>query len=154
MDPITALGAAASILQFVQFAGSLITTGSEIFQSAQGATAENLVIEDVYGKLKTLSEKLSDQQLAATILKDEDKVIAELSAQCKRDCNELLRVVSNLTVDGKKNRLWKSVKASLRSVWDASKIDEMEKRLGRTQGILLLHISTAMKYRSHLIAPF
>ncbi|ORY09085.1 hypothetical protein BCR34DRAFT_603106 [Clohesyomyces aquaticus] len=145
MDPLTAVGLAANVLQFVQFAGSLIATGNEIFHSAQGATADNLILDNIYGKLETLSEKLGNKGRMTTPTTEQERTIAALATQCKEDCSELLGVVRKLRVDGTKNRRWRSVKASLRTVWDGRRMDAMESRLERAQRILSLHIIGATR---------
>jgi hypothetical protein len=57
MDPLTALGLAGNVVQFVQFASSLIQTVVEIRQSSAGCTADVLTLDMVYGQLGDLSNQ-------------------------------------------------------------------------------------------------
>lgn len=47
MDPLTALGLASNIVQFVDFASKLISQSHEIYQSADGALEDNVALEHV-----------------------------------------------------------------------------------------------------------
>jgi hypothetical protein len=41
MDPVTAVGSAASILNFIDFSWNLVQGSYEIYKSVSGTTAEN-----------------------------------------------------------------------------------------------------------------
>ncbi|KAK3935936.1 hypothetical protein QBC46DRAFT_357843 [Diplogelasinospora grovesii] len=79
MDPLTALSVAASVIQFVQFASSLISNTSEICNSANGASADNLHLEDVYGKLESFSITLSAHKLRGKASPDQVLALVQLS---------------------------------------------------------------------------
>ncbi|KAK3933619.1 hypothetical protein QBC46DRAFT_401617 [Diplogelasinospora grovesii] len=120
MDPLTALSVAASVIQFIQFASSLISNTNEIYDSANGASANTLHLEDVYSKLKSLSKtlsvhvglqippghagisgssnKLAEQKLGEKASPDQGLALVQLSADCKADCNELLKALEKLKV--------------------------------------------------------
>ncbi|KAK0707260.1 hypothetical protein B0H67DRAFT_555992 [Lasiosphaeris hirsuta] len=166
MEPLTALSIATAVCQFVQFAGSLISTTSEVFRSAQGASADNLHLDDIYSKLHTLSGTLenhaaivippekevpgrsdrvpSQKKLAAEAARQRAAALVQLSADSKADCAELLGLLQKLTVSGDKHKLWRSVKVGLRTVWDASKITALETRLERTQRAISVHLTVIL----------
>jgi hypothetical protein len=58
MDPLTALGLVGNVVQFVDFALKLISTGAEIAGSAGGATEGTLELEKVCNTLNTFTLKL------------------------------------------------------------------------------------------------
>jgi len=58
MDPLTALGLAANIIQFVDFASKLLSTGQELYQS--GASAPNLELSLVADDVLLLCTKLKN----------------------------------------------------------------------------------------------
>lgn len=58
MDPLTAFGLAANILQLVDFGSRLLSTGREISQT--GSTLENAEIEQVVLAFQKLNEDLQE----------------------------------------------------------------------------------------------
>ena len=51
MDPVTAFGLAANILQFGSFCWNLIDEAKEIYDSGSGAPQDNDLLEYVAGKI-------------------------------------------------------------------------------------------------------
>lgn len=47
MESFAVLGLAASILQFLDFSGKLISGTLELYQAVDGATSSNLVLENI-----------------------------------------------------------------------------------------------------------
>ncbi len=168
MEPLTALSIATAVCQFTQFAGSLISTTTDVFRSAQGASADNLHLDDIYSKLHALSRTLeghaaivvppekegppgrsdrpsSKKKQAAQAARQQALALVQLSADCNADCAELLGLLQKLRVHEDKHRLWKSVKAGLRTMWDASKISALETRLERRQRAISVHLTTILR---------
>jgi hypothetical protein len=75
MDPITAVGLAANIFSFIDFAGKLFTLGKEIQQG--GASKKNLDLEVIVDDITALSLKLKDGTIpfvGSTRLSEDDQV--------------------------------------------------------------------------------
>ncbi|CAJ0544007.1 Ff.00g040360.m01.CDS01 [Fusarium sp. VM40] len=151
MDPVSALGVAAAVVQFVDFAYGLISTSNKIFHSIKGASLENLELKEVYGMLYRLGAELEirprPEGTASTLgsaLPSSKQVsdLRQLSEACKLDCDELLGILRKLTVEKGKNRLWRSVKAALQNAASRRKIAEIEARLERAQRTMSLLIAT------------
>ncbi|KAF4460054.1 nacht nucleoside triphosphatase [Fusarium albosuccineum] len=152
MDPLSAVGLAGTIVQFVSFAAELIAVTSDIHDSASGINDEVENIETVYGKLERFSVDLGKdlkiqpqvhdgfaaklpgyhQQLCA---------IQELSTSCKNDCDRLLGIIKGLPVERGPKTPWKSFRVALKLVWKSDEISTIDKRLKRTQATLTLHLS-------------
>jgi hypothetical protein len=62
MDPLAALGLAAAVVQFVSFASKIITTVAS--SDVAGAPAELVSLDDVYTKLRDISQRLVHASLA------------------------------------------------------------------------------------------
>ncbi len=60
MDPLTALGLASNVLQFVDFVAKLVSTGVEVAGSVQGASEETVDLEKIYKSLQALSSRLHE----------------------------------------------------------------------------------------------
>ncbi|KAI1751255.1 hypothetical protein F4782DRAFT_506441 [Xylaria castorea] len=148
MDPISALNFASSIVTFVDFAAKLISAATVIFRSKEGASTENLGIENVYAKLEDLSAQLGSstcpRQLSPSSQFGDVLAVQELSVACKQDCREMIDALQALKVRGKNFRLWRSVKAAFKAELGKQKIAAIESRLERTQKIISLHISSIL----------
>ncbi|KAI0379420.1 hypothetical protein F5Y04DRAFT_290297 [Hypomontagnella monticulosa] len=148
MDPISGLSVASSIITFVEFAAKLISTSKVIFSSKEGASAENLELENIYGKLQALYQELSSPPDRSS---EDTSALHEVSMTCKKDCEEIINIVRAQKVEGKKHRPWRSVRAAFKAQIGRKKIDAIENRLERAQGVVSLHISSILGHQvSHL----
>jgi hypothetical protein len=154
MDPISALSIATAVLDFLEFAGTLISTVNEIRHSSEGAALETLKLEDICQKLNLLSERLippnrpEDGPLSTLrpVRASEDVLaLKELSVTCQEDCNEILEILKKLKVQGQSQRLWKSVKVALKYKSEQSKISEIKARLAQTQMAISLHVEAILR---------
>ncbi|KXX78862.1 Vegetative incompatibility protein HET-E-1 [Madurella mycetomatis] len=159
MDPLTTLGLAANVMQFVSFASSLISKMREISTSADGATSETTTLDTVYGRLHRLSSELglASQKNAVLEALDEKKdvvnlifAINDLSRSCKEDCDKLLNVVQTLKSSGGTRRRWQSFRLALKGVWKSDEIAGLEQRLHYTQTSLTLHVCALTNYWQNL----
>lgn len=148
MDPVTALGLASNVVQFVQFASDLVKTAIEVRRSSSGCTADILTLDTLYGQLNDFNaELLSGRDNASSYLNGpgskSDKNATSfrtLSLLCQSDCEKLLLVVRKLQVqDGSRGR-WQSFRTALKSLWEKEDIRDLERRLQRTQMTMTFHI--------------
>lgn len=167
MDPLTALGLAGNVVQFVDFALDLISTGAEIADSARGATERTLELEKVYNTLKTFTSKLgpkgSDLTLAADIsegneplsglagggkaIKAHATALEEIAVDCKTLCDQLLNMVKGLRVkEGTSNPRIRSLGIALKTAFAGKKVNELEERLKRFQALIALHFFPLLKF--------
>ena len=58
IEPLTALSLAGNVIQFVQFAVSLVTGAQKILVSSTGLSDDSQRLEDVYTKLSELGSGL------------------------------------------------------------------------------------------------
>jgi hypothetical protein len=63
MDLISAVGFAASIITFVNFASELVSGASELYKSPTGHTAHNIHIENVINDLQDVADDLNTDSL-------------------------------------------------------------------------------------------
>ncbi|GAB1319138.1 NACHT-NTPase and P-loop NTPases N-terminal domain-containing protein [Madurella fahalii] len=155
MEPLTALGLAANVIQFVSFASSLIFKIREISTSADGATSEVTTLDTVYGRLHSLSSELElasqrDAMLEAVSEKPDivNRVFAinDLSRSCKEDCDKLLNIVQMLKSDDGTKHRWQSFRLALKGVWKSDEIARLEQRLHYTQTSLTLQVCALTNY--------
>jgi hypothetical protein len=158
MDPISALGIASSVITFVDFAAKLISTTKKIFTSDEGATIENLELEDICNSLNGLIAQLEQQQqtgpaaqpsLSNSALSQSSSkghaAIRDLAASCRKDCQDILAALQAVRVPNGQHQLWKSVKAAFKTTISSRKIAAIEARLERTQRLMSLHVGSILR---------
>ncbi|KAI0185799.1 hypothetical protein EV127DRAFT_306135, partial [Xylaria flabelliformis] len=163
MDPLTAVGLAGNVVQFVQFTSDLIQTAVEIHKSSTGCSADVLTLDSLYQQLSDFNDGFSSgSKNAHGYLHERGGKSTQglpsfqvLSLRCKSDCKELLSVVKTLKKQHGPGKRWQSFRTALRIVWEKDRIEELEKRLNRTQTSMTLQICTiashAQETRAHYL---
>lgn len=142
---MSAISLAGTIVQFVDFSSKLVSKGYYIYQSATGASPENLELEAITTDLSLLNTKLKTHGKYDCSAKDE-KSLEKLSQQCTDIADELLSRLQKLKVPtDAKYRKWKSFRQALKTVWNKKDLDEMSTRLEGLRGQLEFHILVSLK---------
>ena len=140
MDPITAIGFAASILTFVDFSWSLIQGSCEVYEL--GTTSGNKRITSVLSDLdcitKSLQSDVKGDTLHATRLKS-------LAAQCVLVSQELSTILKNLEMK-EGNKIWRSLEAKWKSMRKEKEIAAIEQKLVEYRLQLLLRLNLMLRY--------
>jgi hypothetical protein len=146
MDPLTALGVAASIIQFVDFGSSLVSGSVERYRSATGASASNDELESLTEDLRNMSTELEVAPHASHTgqLSKNEVTLSKLSSKCHDVADELLAMLDDLRVRGKHKALG-SLMQAIRSMGKEKKIRELRKRLQTIQSSLILCLSAIMR---------
>ncbi|KAL1611914.1 hypothetical protein SLS60_000136 [Paraconiothyrium brasiliense] len=166
MDPLTAVGFASNIVQFVSFARDLISKGKEIARSADGALIGNLEIEfitksiyDLNSYMGALPEEAYNKSRYGPKLSKADEQLQMLSLNSKEVARELLATLQKLKIPDGKKKPWSSLGQALRSVLSAERIEELSSRLDRYQTqinsallISLTDMTRDEQYRQKLIS--
>ncbi|KAH8723591.1 hypothetical protein GQ44DRAFT_310528 [Phaeosphaeriaceae sp. PMI808] len=161
MDPLTALGLAANVVQFISFTSELLSKSNEIYTSAKGCSSKVFTLEPIYEQLQNLSLSLelssrkdSNLMLVEGISGVVKHVFAinELSRSCKEDCDRLLGVLRKLRGGGGSKNRWESFKLALKTIWKDSEIHNLEQRLHYAQTTLTLQICSLTRYQSSVLS--
>src|SRR5271170_5800726 len=104
METLAIIGLVGNIVQLVDFSGKLISKSTELYQSSEGALAENIDTETVTNHLVLLNNKLKN---AATTTGD--SALERLCKSCGTAADELLAALDNVKVKGKQTK-WKSMR--------------------------------------------
>lgn len=138
MDPASAIGLAAAILQFVEIGATVCGRMHEVASSTTGLTKENAHLNLTVEELSNVTGGLITSLNGNT--KHEAELV-KLAGQCRDLSVELTELLSKLKSknDG---RLWSSVRAAWKSTVQEKKLSSIERRLGvyRAQIILRLNI--------------
>lgn len=151
MDPLSALSVAASVVQFIDFASTLVSSTYKIYKSTTGDTKEKLDLKVVTSSLKSLSNDLRlslDQDTSeGKELSKVDTEINTLCASCSDIADELILALEKLNVQ-KEHDIWQSVRTALQSVWGRKEVDTLVKRLESFRSQISLHINASLRYNS------
>ncbi|KAH7146154.1 hypothetical protein EDB81DRAFT_947194 [Dactylonectria macrodidyma] len=142
MDPISALGLASNIIQFIDFSSRLIKTAAEIRRSASGTTGE---LEDVVAigeDLQILLRGLRTPRMPASAPEDAQR-LAILANNCGSVCMELDALVKHIKRKGSTPGA-RSFRAAWRVMKQSGKLTSLEKRLDSYRIQILGHIVVMM----------
>lgn len=148
MDPISAVGLASAVVQFVQFASTLVRGTHEIYKSSEGVSQGSLELDQIYSRLFGLSSHLagrtdSSRSDAQTLLgsKSPEDDLNQLASTCEAACADLLRLVEKLRVSDGKIRLCRSFKAAMKEVLKQTELRKLQQRIDRLKFDMMLHVS-------------
>lgn len=159
MDPTTAIGVAAGILQFACFSAKAIATIREVAKA--GSTAGNahtlLLTKDlqhVAGQLDTTCDLGSSDHALA---------LKEIVADCEQSCVKLTELLTALsmgtttlqTANSKeptakarwnlRGRLgFKKIEIGIKSIWKKEEIEELEMRIAKSRDQVMLRLQTLL----------
>jgi hypothetical protein len=148
MDPLTALGLAAAVVQFVDFGVEIFHKSNEILHSASGASVENASIKITTLDLQLLLEKIRNSQPRIPPGSDvpaEQISLNSLVESCNELGDELLKLVRDMSA-GPEAGKWKSLAAALSSVWSRKRIQETANLLERYQKQLNMNLLVSLRY--------
>jgi hypothetical protein len=147
MDPSSALGLAANVLQFVQFAFGLLTNAQRIHLSGPGPSGEEQSVEGIYARLldfSTLFEGMPQSQNEDAVVFQSSKyffALAKLVEECRGHCEKLLGITRKLQVkDGTKARWLKSFEKALYETWKKEDIESLKSRIRDCQTEIVVHL--------------
>jgi len=147
MDPFTALGLAAAVVQFVDFGIEIFHKSNEILTSATGGSVDNTSIIDTTRDLQFLLEKIKESQPKiprSTILPPDQASLNDLVDNCNDIGDDLLKLARKGAIGPGAGRR-KSLAAALSTVWSAKQIKEKSDRLEKYQKQLNTNIMVSLR---------
>jgi hypothetical protein len=175
MDPVTAIGLASSVVQFIQFGSSLASQANRIYKSTEGQLPEHIECSDSSKRLEELSDKVrSSMQKAMSEggrLSASDEALQDICDGCIEVSGELQKILyvmcslerdflfmSSLLIakrgklriendsESRTRRKWKSFREALRSVWSIHDIERLKSRLSAFRNELEIHLVLSIRY--------
>lgn len=128
MDGFSALGLAANLVAFVEFAWTLLTESVQVYRSAEG---DILALQRIAQEIRDFNNSLAP----AHGLTPKTEAIAKAASNL---CDELLDPVEKLLAGERKP--WRSFVVALRTIWSRDKLNNMLTRIERYQRVLADHI--------------
>ncbi|KAF2441831.1 hypothetical protein P171DRAFT_465451 [Karstenula rhodostoma CBS 690.94] len=139
LDPFSALGIAANVVQFIEFGSKLVSESHEIYKSATGTSTGIVELEMIYTDLIKFTKSLQTPNNSSQT--PEEESLRQLAASCLTVANELLNIINALKVnaDGH-HRKWRSFRQAMKSTWKQTDIDNLQKRLADFRGQLTVRL--------------
>jgi hypothetical protein len=134
MDPVTAVGFAANILNFIDYSHKVVTGTVEVFKS--GSTSKNIHISEIISDLKDAAEQLRKCPPSKS---NHEKALHQLSAPCQELAQRLINLLTRLSTTPGKSK-WMSVRVVLRSMRKDGEVEELEKSLDKYRSQILLRL--------------
>lgn len=157
MDPLTALGLGANVLQFIDFVGRLISVGREVAESQTGATIENADLEAISRSLVWLNGRVmssineqADYSRVSQSLSNTMRDIDSLGAACNGVAGELLDALGKLKM-GDKYAKWKGPLTALKTVWKKGQIDSLRERLDQYRATMQTALIVSLREEVYAI---
>jgi hypothetical protein len=138
MDPITAIGLAAAILSFIDFAHRIVTGADELYKKA--ITEENTHTENIVKDLDDAATDLTDLPGKTK----HEKALNNLAENCKDISRKLHHLLKKLTVSGDRTT-WKVLKVAIHNVRKEGEVAKLVARLDKYRGEILLQLSLMLK---------
>jgi hypothetical protein len=147
MGPLSALGLAGNIVQFINFRSKLVCKGRQIYKSSDRALDPHVDLEAITNDLVQLSAQIepskfrnqeSDHQLK------EEAVLLKLTTACDDVALTLLTMLNFLKVT-ERHRRWKSVRQALKTQWNTENIEKPSRRFSGFREELILHVIVSLE---------
>lgn len=130
-------GLVSSIITFIDFSWTIVQGTYSVYESASGATEDNVQINHVLQDLQKATEKISTTMTG----KDEDeKDLLKLAYQCHGLSSKLAVTLQTLRTD-KRSGL-QSFNIMLRSLIKKKEVQEIRSQLGEYRQQIILRLSS------------
>lgn len=165
LDPLSALSVAAAVVQFIDFARTIVCKSKEIYRVTNGILPEESDAKSAAERLADLAQELetpvlftdfAKEALAAMpdTIRDEMRVryqrmndrLGSIRRECYTLSQELSQKLSQLEIPPRAQfRRWKSFRRALKSVWGKNEIDAAAGRLDKLRKDLETHVLAVVR---------
>ncbi|KAG7287280.1 hypothetical protein NEMBOFW57_006787 [Staphylotrichum longicolle] len=122
MEPLSALGVAAAVAQFVDFGLKIAGNAREIYGSLSGATEENQHLETATYMTQRLTEKLVTSSLGG--FAEEEAMLNDLVAECRALSTQLLELLNKLKAKDPKSKMQVALSSWRSRLYEKDKIHD------------------------------
>jgi hypothetical protein len=147
MEPLSALSIATAVVQFLDFAGSILSSTYKIYTSSPGDLGQNNDVRSITKSLIDLNTKLEADLNYPTPgrLSSQDKYISQLGRECNEIGNRLVLALERIQAQ-QKNGLWGSFRLALATVWSRGDIESLQQTMSNYRQQISMHILVALRY--------
>lgn len=146
MDPLSALGAAAAVTQFVDYTITILKDTREIIKSVGGQTAKNIELSSISRDLTRLVEDVDvkSKSLATSYADHSEQIFLRLCGECKEIAEQLLASCARLQSTGvtRLEVAASSFVVAMKGVWNSGKIEDLHERLAQVRQQMMMAVLT------------
>ncbi|KAI9686895.1 MAG: hypothetical protein M1822_002648 [Bathelium mastoideum] len=135
VDPLSALGLAGNIIQFIDFGSKLISQSVEQYRSAVGTSTQYLDLEALTQSLQSVAKGLGDSTAGpdkGEVKTKDELALRQLARSCQSVAADLINILDGLKINPKAhglNRRAQSLRQAFRSVGAEEQIKDLEHKL-------------------------
>ena len=152
MDPLSALSAASSVVQLVDFISKIASDSYKLYKSDSGELERTAELKQVTTQLVSLNSGLETSlqtQATKANLSQTNQELRDLCIECNSVAGDLIVALKKL--QGRRSSKWSSVILALRTVWSQDDIDILQSRVDGFRQQIALHILVALREQSAFI---
>ncbi|KIW12619.1 hypothetical protein PV08_09897 [Exophiala spinifera] len=142
LDPVSALGAAAAIIQFLDFGCKLLSKQRDLAESSQGTLIEHEELLAVTRRVAELNGQIQNCDISRDNTKkptQAESALREVSEECRKIAAEFQHVLEGIS--GRPGQSsFKSFRQAFKIVWHKEGIETMQRRLDQQRSQLILHL--------------
>jgi len=128
IDPLSAAGLVANILQFIDFTHKLFRTSYEIYR--EGGTADHTHLEGIASKISSLAKTLENPADLPEDIKRHEADLRKIAGSCEAVARDLTVAIRKVYSNTDGNRKWKCFYDALRLTWkDKTEIKPIQQKL-------------------------
>jgi len=149
MEPLSALSIATAAVQFLDFAGTILSSTYKIYASNSGGLGQNNDIRSITRKLIDLNKKLEADLNSPShaSLSSQDQHISRLGKDCNNIGNQLVLALDRIQSQ-QGTKLWESFRLALATVWNRGEIESLQETLSNYRQQISMHVLVASSYVS------
>lgn len=154
LDALSALGVAASVVQFIEFSSKLISRSTELYKGSRNALIETQELADVSERIIKLNNGLQDslKNLSRSPdsstrhkkLSPSEEALGQVSLECTRIAEEFMASLQKL-LSPSDRRVWKSCRQAFETLWNKDGLETMQRRLNHQKEQLVLHLLVVIR---------
>ncbi|KAI1118027.1 hypothetical protein F5Y14DRAFT_295550 [Nemania sp. NC0429] len=155
MDPLSAIGLGAAVIQFIDFSSKLICVAREVAESSSSTTVEFADLEVVTCNLIDLNDRISnsiEDQLSKSACSQSESgnihPITALASSCNDIAHELLEGLQKLKAGPGK---WKGLVQAFRTIWNQARIEGLRLRLNQHHNAMQSALIVSLREQVSLI---
>jgi hypothetical protein len=145
LDPLSAIGLAGTVAQFIDFSMEIISESRKIYRSGTGTSSENVELETIAESLHQFSMQLQTSKDGQIPVPNMNAAFAKVLQSCQGVADELLQALRRLKVKDGPHKRWNSFQQALMSIWRKERLSEMQRRLGFLREQVTLHLVSSVR---------
>lgn len=136
MSGLEAIGVAAAILQFVDFASKLLVTGYDVYKSQEGAIPRTIHTQSLCTELHSISAQLNQAPTGSITLNEREKSLWRLADRSHDLAWHLRLLLDSLKLKRATFRSWGALRQSWRILHQKDKITAMSSQLEEIRSLM------------------